>query len=79
MSSYQREELTKETEKEFQRGVGKPEGWGVLVRDDRISRQEKSTLSNHAKKAHEIVLITVIENTYRILPCVMCNFFCPNL
>lgn len=63
MSLYQREELTKETEKEPQRGVGKPEGWGVLVRDERILRREKSILSNHAKKACEIVLITVIRNT----------------
>lgn len=64
MSSYQREELTEETKKEFQRGAGKPEGWKVFVRDEGILRREKSTLSNHAKKAHEVVLITVIENTY---------------
>lgn len=60
MSSYQREELTEETEKEFQRGAGKPEEWKVLVRDEGILR-EKSTLSNHAKKAHEVVSITVTE------------------
>ena len=35
-----------------------------MVRDERILRREKATLSNDAKKSHKIVLITVIENTY---------------
>lgn len=62
MSAYQREELTKETERELERGVGKPEGWGgVLVRDERSLRREKSLLSSHTKKAHKIVLVTVMK------------------
>lgn len=37
---------------------------GSIVRDERILRREKATLSNDAKKSHKTVLITVIENTY---------------
>lgn len=56
----------KETGKEFQRGAGKPGEWEYWKENDSILGRKKSTLSNHAKKAHKIVLIIVIENTYRI-------------